>query len=59
MNSILRFIWSLVYLAPIIFIIYILVKVTSALNRISMGMEDIAQTLRRMESKAPQWIPTP
>jgi len=57
--NILGFVWILIYLAPVIFIVYILVRVTSALNRISRGVEDIAQTLRRMESKEPQSSPTP
>jgi uncharacterized protein YoxC len=52
--NILGFIWILAYLAPVAFIVYILVRVTSALNRISGSVEDIAQTLRRMESKEPQ-----
>ena len=41
----------LLYLALIVYIVW---QVVSALNQISRGVEDIAQTLRRMESKEPQ-----
>jgi hypothetical protein len=49
--SIVGGIFFLLYVALIVFIVW---QVISALNRISRGVQDIAQTLRRMESRGPQ-----
>ncbi len=43
--------FALLYLAIVVFIVW---QVISALNGIRRGVDDIAQTLRRMESKEPQ-----
>jgi hypothetical protein len=47
-------IFALLYLGLIIFVVW---QVISSLNRISRGVEDIAITLRRMESKEQQPSP--
>jgi hypothetical protein len=52
--SFLVFLLPLIYIA---FIVWVFWQVISALNRISSGVEDIAITLRRMESKEPQPSP--
>jgi uncharacterized protein YoxC len=39
------------YVIAVVVIVYLVV---SALNRIGRGLEDIAQTLRRIESRGPQ-----
>ena len=45
------FLLPLIYVSFICFVVW---QVISALNRISKGVEDIAVTLRRMESKEQQ-----
>ncbi|HUB33538.1 MAG TPA: hypothetical protein VMA31_10935 [Bryobacteraceae bacterium] len=39
--------FSLIYVALLVLVIYLVI---TALNRIATGVEDVAQTLRRMES---------
>ncbi len=41
------------YVGFIVFVIYVVWQVISSLRRIGKGVEDIAETLRRMETKTP------
>jgi hypothetical protein len=52
-TSLVGYIGLLLYVGFIVFVIYIVWQVVSALRRIGKGVEDIAETLRRTESKAP------
>jgi len=48
--------FTLCYLAVLAYIVW---QIISALNRISRGVEDIAQVLHRMESIQPPPTPAP
>ena len=53
-GSYLEFIFPLLWLALMVFILW---QVISQLNRIRKSVEEIAQTLRRIESKEPRSSP--